>query len=155
VPALVTDSGILTETPAILAFVAQSFPKAGLAPLDDPFAFAQVQAFNSYLCSTVHVAHAHRVRGSRWADDPAAIAEMKRKAPETVTACFDLIEGEMLKGPWVMGETYTICDPYLFTVAEWLDGDGVDLSRLPRVIDHRTRMAQRQAVRKAISEERG
>jgi glutathione S-transferase len=97
----------------------------------------------------------HRVRGSRWADDPAAIAEMKRKAPETVTACFDLIEGEMLKGPWVMGETYTICDPYLFTVAEWLDGDGVDLSRLPRVIDHRTRMAERQAVRKAISEERG
>src|SRR6185369_10026394 len=54
VPALVTDRGILTETPAILAFVAQSFPKADLAPLDDPFAFAQVQAFNSYLCATVH-----------------------------------------------------------------------------------------------------
>ena len=55
VPALVTDSGTLTETPAILAFIAQSFPKAGLAPFDDPFAFAQVQAFNSYLCSTAHV----------------------------------------------------------------------------------------------------
>src|ERR671932_511434 len=74
VPALVTDRGVLTETPAILAFIAQSFPRAGLAPLDDPFAFARVQAFNSYLCSTVHVAHAHRMRGYRWADDPAAIA---------------------------------------------------------------------------------
>src|ERR1044071_5364969 len=52
VPALVTDSGILTETPAILAYVAQVFPKAGLAPLADPFAFARVQSFNSYLCST-------------------------------------------------------------------------------------------------------
>jgi glutathione S-transferase len=92
VPALVTDRGILTETPAILAFIAQNYPQAALAPLDDPFAFAQVQAFNSYLCSTVHVAHAHRVRGTRWADDPAAIAEMKRKAPEAVSACFDLIE---------------------------------------------------------------
>src|SRR6185437_8440173 len=71
VPALVTDRGILTETPAILAFIAQSYPQAALAPLDDPFALAQVQAFNSYLCSTVHVAHAHRVRGNRWADDPA------------------------------------------------------------------------------------
>src|SRR6478672_8121832 len=60
VPALVTDRGILTETPAILAFIAQSFPKAKLAPLDDAFAFAQAQAFNSYLCSTVHVAHAHK-----------------------------------------------------------------------------------------------
>jgi len=47
------------ETPAILAFVAQSFPQARLAPLDDPFGFAEVQAFNSYLCSTLHVAHAH------------------------------------------------------------------------------------------------
>jgi glutathione S-transferase len=61
----------------------------------------------------------------------------------------------MLKGPWVMGETYTICDPYLFTVAEWLEGDGVDLARLPKVINHRSRMSERPVVRKAISEERG
>jgi glutathione S-transferase len=46
VPALVTERGILTETPAMLAFIAQSFPKARLAPLDDPFSFAEVQAFN-------------------------------------------------------------------------------------------------------------
>src|ERR1700682_5475042 len=49
-PGLVTDDGVLTETPAILAFVAQSFPRAGLAPTADPLAFACVQAFNSYLC---------------------------------------------------------------------------------------------------------
>ena len=65
---------------ALSRFDAQSFPAAGLAPLGDPFAFAQVQAFISYLCATVHVAHAHRMRGHRWADDPAAIAEMRRKA---------------------------------------------------------------------------
>ena len=59
-PALVTERGVLTETPAILAYVAQAWPAAGLAPLDDPFAFAQMQAFMSYLSSTVHVAHAHR-----------------------------------------------------------------------------------------------
>src|SRR5579859_5604642 len=54
VPALVTDRGILTETPAILAYIAQTHPAAKLAPLDDPFVFAGIQAFNSYLCSTVH-----------------------------------------------------------------------------------------------------
>src|SRR5579864_1556308 len=111
VPAMLTDRGILTETPAMLAFIAQSFPQARLAPLDDPFAFAQVKAFNSYLCSTLHVAHAHRMRGSRWASDPAAIADMQRKVPESVGVCYDLIERDMLKGPWVMGEVYTICDP--------------------------------------------
>jgi glutathione S-transferase len=151
VPAMVTDRGVLTETPAMLAFIAQSFPRAGLAPLDDPFAFAQVQAFNSYLCSTVHVAHAHRMRGQRWADDPAAIAAMQRKVPQSVGACFELIERDMLKGPWVMGETYTICDPYLFTLAGWLEGDGVDVTRLPRVIAHRSRMSERPAVQRAIA----
>jgi glutathione S-transferase len=153
VPAMITDRGILTETPAILAWIAQSWPKANLAPLDDPFAFGEVQAFNSYLCSTVHVAHAHKLRGYRWADDPAAIAEMKRKSPETVGAAFDLIEIGMLKGPWVMGESYTICDAYLFTVAQWLEGDGVDPNRLPRVVEHRRRMAERPAVRKVLAEE--
>jgi len=152
-PALVTDKGVLTETPAILAFIAQSFPLARLAPLEDPFRFAQVQAFNSYLCSTLHVAHAHRMRGNRWADDPAAIAAMQRKVPESVASCYQLIEEKMLRGPWVMGETYTICDPYLFTMAQWLEQDGVDPSRFPKVIDHRRRMSERPTVQKAIAEE--
>ncbi len=153
VPALATDRGILTETPAILAFIAQSWPQAALAPLDDPFAFARVQAFNAYLCATVHVAHAHKARGYRWADDPAAIAEMRRKVPETVGACFELIETEMFLGPWAMGETFSICDPYLFTLAGWLEGDGVDIARFPKVADHRRRMAQRPAVRRALAQE--
>jgi len=155
VPALVTERGVLTETPAMLAYVAQRFPAAGLAPLDDPFAFAEVQVFNSYLCSTVHVAHAHRMRGHRWvaADDKAAIAAMQKKVPQSVGAGFELIEREMLKGPWVMGERYTICDPYLFTLAQWLEADGVDPARIPRVIDHRRRVGERAAVRKVIADE--
>jgi glutathione S-transferase len=155
VPALVTKQGILTETPAILAYVAQSFPGARLAPLDDPFAFAQMQAFNSYLCSTVHVAHAHRVRGYRWADDPAAIAEMQRKVPQTVGECFSLIEREMLAGPWVMGDTYTTCDPYLFTIARWLEGDGVDVAEFPKLQRHMQRMSERPGVKKALEQELG
>jgi glutathione S-transferase len=155
VPALVTDRGVLTETPAMLVFVAQSFPAAGLAPIDDPFAFAAMQAFNSYLCSTLHIAHAHRMRGHRWvdADDAASIAAMQRQVPQSVSACYDLIEHDMLKGPWVMGERYTICDPYLFTLAQWLEQDGVDAKRIPRVVDHRRRVSERASVRKAIAAE--
>jgi glutathione S-transferase len=153
VPALVTDRGVLTETPAILAYVAQSYPAAELAPLNDPFAFAEAQAFNSYLCATVHVAHAHKHRGYRWADDPAALAEMTRKVPETEAACFQLIEDELFKGPWVMGEAYSVCDGYLFTLAGWLEGDGIDLRRFPKVREHSERMRQRPAVRKVLAEE--
>ena len=153
VPALVTDRGILTENPAILAYVAQNFLKAKLAPLDDSFAFAKVQAFNSYLCATVHVAHAHGRRGYRWADDEAAHESMRRKVPQSVGDCFALIESEMFVGPWVMGDTYSICDPYLFTLAQWLEGDGVDPARFPKVKDHRQRMADRPAVVKAMAAE--
>lgn len=153
VPSLVTEEGVLTETPALLAYVAQRFPDANLAPLGDSFAFAQIQAFNSYLCSTVHVAHAHRMRGYRWADDEAAIKAMQRKVPQSVGDCFALIESVYLKGPWVMGDRYTICDPYLFTLAQWLEADGVDVGKLPAIAAHRRRVAERPATQRAIAAE--
>src|SRR5688500_2898532 len=137
VPALVTEKGVLTETPALLQFISQSFPDADLAPLEDPFLLARANEFNSYLCSSVHVAHAHRVRGYRWADDEQAIEAMRRKVPQSGSAACDLIERAMLKGPWVLGERFSICDMYLFTMALWLEGDGVDASQFPKVADHR------------------
>jgi len=150
VPTLVTPRGVLTETPAILQFICQSFPQSGLAPLDDPFELARMNAFNSYLCSTVHVAHAHGRRGSRWADDAAAIEQMKNKLPENMAACFDLIEREYLQGPWVLGEKYSVSDMYLFTLAQWLEGDGVDINRFPKVAGHSLKMAQDPVVARVI-----
>jgi glutathione S-transferase len=149
VPALVTRRGVLTETPAILAFIAQSFPQARLAPTD-PYDFARAQAFNSYMCSTVHVAHAHRMRGYRWADEQSSFADMQRKVPQTMSECFALIEHTMFKGPWVLGEQYSICDPYLFTVALWMEGDGVDAANFPHIADHRQRMSERPQVAQAL-----
>ncbi|KJC41454.1 glutathione S-transferase [Bradyrhizobium sp. LTSP885] len=154
VPALVTDRGVLTETPAVLAYIAQTFPQAKLAPLEDAFEFAKVQAFNSYLCSTVHVNHAHKGRGYRWAADESSFVDMKTMIPKTMAASFGLIERDMLKGPWVMGENYTVCDAYLYTLTLWLDGDGVDLATLPKVKAHRAAMEQRPAVQKVLAEQK-
>ena len=153
VPSLVTDRGIITETPAILIYIAQSFPAAKLAPLGDPHALAKAQEFNSYLCSTVHVAHAHRVRGYRWTDDAAAIETMKKKVPQTVAECFALIERAFFAGPWVMGKDYTVCDGYLYTLSQWLSGDGVDINKTPKIAEHFARVGERPAVRKAVADE--
>jgi glutathione S-transferase len=153
VPALVTDRGVLTETPALLQFVAQSFPAARLAPLDDPFLLGKVNEFNSYLCSTVHVNHAHKGRGSRWveADDTASIEAMKRKVPQTMTESFTLIEEQMFEGPWVLGERFSTADLYLFTIARWLEGDQVDVQRFPKVAAHMKRMAEQPQVQKVLA----
>jgi glutathione S-transferase len=152
VPALVTERGILTETPAILQYVAQTHPKAALAPLDDPFELARMNAFNSYLCATVHVAHAHKGRGYRWVDDdPQALESMTKKVPQTMGESFELIEREYFVGPWVFGDRYTVSDMYLFTLAQWLEGDGVDIARFPKVADHRARMRADPVVSRVIA----
>jgi glutathione S-transferase len=140
VPALVTPQGVITETPAILLYIAQTHPQAQLAPLGDPFALAKVNEFNCYLCATVHIAHAHRPRAYRWADDEQAQAAMRAKVPQNMAECFGLVEEQLFAGPWVMGAQFTICDPYLFTVAGWLKGDGVDIQRFPKVAEHSGRM---------------
>lgn len=152
VPALVTERGVLTENVAILAYVAQAFPAANLAPAD-PWAFGQMQAFNSYLASTVHVAHAHKHRGYRWADEESSFADMRRKVAANETDCFNLIETEYFRGPWVMGDQYTVADGYLFTLASWLEEDGVDPRQFPKLFEHMARMRARPAVSKVLAEE--
>jgi glutathione S-transferase len=146
-----TGQGVLTETLAILAWVAETHPQAQLLPAD-PWARAQAHAFNSYLASTVHVAHAHGRRGARWADEESSYADMRRKVPQTMAACFQLIEDELLAGPFVLGEVFSVCDAYLFTVARWLDGDGVDIARFPKVQAHAGNVGARPAVRKVLAE---
>lgn len=150
VPVLVTDQGVLTETPAILAFIAQSYPDAQLAPLDNPFEFARIQAFNNYLSSTVHVAHAHKLRGSRWADEPSSLEDMFRKVPENMSKLMQTIEDSMFTGPWMMGDSYTVCDPYLYTIARWLKSDRVDVANFPNIQAHMARMEARPAVQSVM-----
>lgn len=152
VPALATEKGVLTENVAILAFIAQAAPEAKLAPLDDPFAFGSMQAFNTYISSTVHVAYAHRRRGYRWADKQESFDDMAAKMPKNLRDCFTLIENEYFAGPWVMGENYTVADAYLFTMSDWLAGAGVDIAEFPRVADHYRRMKERPAVQRTLAE---
>ena len=153
VPALATPRGVLTENIAILVYIAQAFPEARLAPLDDPFDFARMQAFNAYLSSTVHVAHAHRVRGIRWVeeDDAASIAAMRAKTPKTMSECFQLMNDELFEGPWVLGEDYSVADGYLFTLSLWLPAHGLELASFARIAEHNERMLARPAVQAALA----
>ena len=48
------------------------------------------------------------------------IEDMRRKTPANMRECFGLIERDLFRGPWAMGEAYTVIDPYLFTLAGWL-----------------------------------
>ncbi|OUS36184.1 glutathione S-transferase ['Osedax' symbiont bacterium Rs2_46_30_T18] len=142
VPALVTEQGVLTEAPAILNYIAAQYPQAKLAPLNDNFLRAKIDSFNSFMCSTVHVAHAHLWRGERWADSASAREAMAEKVPQNMTDCFNLIENSWLQGPWVQGEQFSSSDLYLFVVSRWLSGDSVELKQFEKVYTHHQKMLQ-------------
>jgi glutathione S-transferase len=152
VPVLMTNHGPITENVALLLYVAQTHAHANLAPLGDPFALAKLNAFNSYLSSTVHVAHAHKQRGSRWSDNAVAIETMKAKVQQNMTDCAVVIENEYLVGPWVMGAKYSIGDCYLHVITNWMIGDGVDMTQFPKLTAHHEALLKRPAVQKVLTD---
>jgi glutathione S-transferase len=154
VPTLVTDEGTLTEVPVLLGYIARTYPKADLAHFGS-FQFFEMQSFNSYLSSTIHITFAHIFRPERYADDDAAKASMRAKAPKTLIEQFQLIEERLSDGrDWVHGDKYTVSDPYLYVMARWFERDGVgSIAPLPRVAAHRARVQAREAVKKTLEQE--
>jgi len=150
VPSLAVDNTVLTETPAILVYLAQIAPESSLALPEDPMEFAQIQSFNSYLCSTMHVAHAHKHRGYRWVNDEAALAALTANVPKTMSECCVTLEEHLFAGPWVLGKDFSICDPYLFSVTSWLESDGVDIEQFQKLKNHQIKMLERNSVKSAM-----
>ena len=139
VPALVTPHGMLTETGAILEYVAPDFiPQAA-------YSAAHVREIIHYLASAKYINHAHKMRGARWADDPVAVENMVLKVPETMTESCAYLE-EIISGPYIFGSKITIADAHLFTVAQWLKGDEVEIKNYPKLARFEREFATRPFV---------
>jgi glutathione S-transferase len=151
VPVLDTPRGVLTETAAILDYIAAIKPDADLVPAD-PFEAAQMRAAMIYFASTMHVNHAHGMRGARWADQQSSWDDMKQKVPQTMRESAAYVEKQIMKGPFVMGKTFSLADPYLFMVSTWLPGDGVDIGDFPKLASFHHAMWERPSVRMALSD---
>jgi glutathione S-transferase len=152
VPTLVTDDEtLLTETGAILDYIAALEPDAGLVP-KDPVKAAQMRSVMYYLASTMHVNHAHKMRGHRWADQQSSFDDMKAKVSQTMTDSATFFADHCLRGNYVMGDKLTLADPYAFTVCNWLGGDGVNLSDFPTIVAYMKRMRGRPSVQAAIAQ---
>lgn len=151
VPMLETDDGFLSETGAILDYIAAIRPSAALMP-EAPGAAARVRAVMYYLASTMHINHAHGPRASRWADQPVSMTDMRAKVAQNMTESAAYVEKHCLAGPFILGDQITVGDAYLFAACAWLEPDGVDVSGFPRIMGFRAAMEARasvQAVRAA------
>ena len=152
VPALITDQGILTETGALLDYIADVAPQAGLRP-SDPFQAAKMREAMYYLASTMHVNHAHKMRGHRWADQESSFADMKAKSVQTMTDSAGHVENHVLTGPYVLGEDFSLADAYLFVACNWLRGDGVRVSEFPKIAAFLETMRNRASVAQVIADD--
>ncbi len=148
VPALVSEAGILTETGAILDYIATLSPEKSLMPTD-PWEAAQMRAVMYYLASTMHVNHAHKLRGIRWVSEESSIADMKAKVPQTMSESAQFVNDHVLAGPYILGDRFCLADAYLYVVCSWLEGDGVTVSDFPKIIAFREAMRARPSVQRA------
>ena len=146
VPALEVADGILTETGAILDYIATLAPSARLVP-QDALQAARMREVMYYLASTMHVNHAHGRRGARWADRPESHADMRAKVTQTMAASCAYLEEGGVQGPFVLGAQISLADLYLYVVCSWLKGDGVTIDDYPRLAAQYRVMEARASVK--------
>ena len=147
VPALVTGAGTLTETGAILEYIAAT---TGQMVPDTPYIAAQMREVMYYLGTTMHVNHAHKLRGHRWADQQSSFDDMTAKVPETMATSCAYLEEKLALDPFVSTEI-SIADPYLLVVLSWVPGDGVDLGSYPKLAAFVAMMRERPSVKAVIA----
>ncbi len=155
VPALAEDRWILTENPAILAYLAKRFPEAGLLPAD-PRREAVCTEWLAWLASTVHVGYAHLRRAERYASSEEAMANVRERGQETCRILWDEIETRLSADRWALGEDYSVVDAYLLVFWHWGNGNALRFAMardFPRWSAHAHRMAGHQAVQRVFEAE--
>jgi glutathione S-transferase len=152
VPALRLDSGeVLTENPAILTYLARSFPEAKLLPAD-PLAEARCLSLMAFLSSSVHPTFAHIFRPERFADDASAHAAIKETGRRVYLDHLKEIDGLLAGKEWAQGD-FTVCDPYLLVFYWWGMRIELPMAEFANYTAHKQRMLARPAVRRAIERE--
>jgi glutathione S-transferase len=156
IPVLLVDGAVLTETVAILVYLAQRYPEAKLLPTDI-FQFAKCLSMMAWLSSAVHPSFRHFGRPERFAGDPAAFASIKETGRQTFWAYCREIDGFLKGKNWAMGDQYTVCDPYILVFYAWFflpeRPINLPLQEIPNYTEFVKRMAQRPAVRRILKKE--
>jgi glutathione S-transferase len=146
VPTLELDDGKrLTEGPAIVQYLADQKPDSGLAPRAGTFERYQLMEILNFITSEVHKSFSPLFKDSS--------PEMKEAARAAVGKKFDWLSGFLGGKTYLMGNSFTVADAYLFTVAGWTGHVGMDLNKWPVLAAYHSRIAQRPKVQQALKEE--
>ena len=147
VPALKLDNGqVLTEGPAIVQYIADLKPEAGIAPAAGTMERYKLQEWLNFI-----TAELHKAMGSMF--NPAQTPEWKEAVKATLSKRLDWLSKQLEGKNYLMGETFSVADAYLFTVLGWAAHVGFDLSKWPVLQQYSARVGGRPKVVEALKAE--
>ena len=147
VPALELDSGeILTEGPAIVQYLADQKPEAGLAPKAGTFERYRLQEWLNFLTSEVHKQFSPLFK-------PNTPEEYKTIAKESLAMRFDWLDKQLSGKDYLTGKQFTVADAYLFVLLGWTKPTQIDLAKWPNLAALHKRVGARPKVKEALQAE--
>ena len=147
VPAIETDDGqVLTEGPAIVQYLADRKPEAGLAPANGTFERYRLQEMLGYINSELHKTYSPLF-------NPKTTPEIRQEKQDYLRKRYGLVEKALEGKQFLFGDSFTVADSYLFVVTNWSKFLKLDLSEFPNLMAFQERVAARPAVRAAMTAE--
>jgi glutathione S-transferase len=155
IPVLVDGDLVLYETAAVCLHLVDTFPEAGLAPAVGSAERAHFYKWMAWLTNTLQAALIIYFYPERWADDAAAIAQVKAHAETAVGRMLDQLDAELASHgrPWLLGAAYSAADPFALMLCRWTRGFARPARSLPRLGPYLERVLERPAVRRTFEQE--
>lgn len=148
VPALQLDDGqVLTEGPVIVQYLADLRPEAGLVPPAGTMARYRLQEMLGYISTELHKTYSPLFV-------PSTTDDVRQDRKAVLFKRYGLIERTLASSPYLLGDSFTVADAYLFTVTSWAGFVKLDLSEFPSLRAYMARIAERPAVKDAQAAER-
>jgi len=144
VPALELDNGqVLTEGPAIIQYLADQKPEAGLAPKNGSLERYRLQEWLNILTSEIH-------KGFSPLFKPNTPEEYKKISKDNLATRFDWLDKQLAGKDYLTGKTFTVADAYLFVLLNWTKFQSIDLNRWPNLAAFQARVGARPKVQEAL-----
>ena len=144
VPALALAEGpVLTEVAALIQFLADKRPEAQLAPESGSMERYRLQEWLAFISSEVH-------KGFSPLWNPASSEDAKQSAKDRLAQRFAYLDEKLAAQPYLMGGRFSAADAYLFTVLNWTNFLGMDLSAYANLRAYLERVGSRPKVQEAL-----
>jgi glutathione S-transferase len=138
--------GVLTEGPAIVQYLADLEPRAGLAPANGTLERAQLHEWLNFIASEIHT-------GSVPLFNKELLGKVQDLFKSKLIDRFDLIEAALTDRDYLLGPDFTVADAYLFAVMGWMHKFSIDLTRWPQIAGYMQRIGARASVQSALARE--